>query len=314
MGMTPALFADRAAKHGLDIHDPIQYPWQDDRAVAFLNDAAVRADVERELADKRAALLAYLASAGLNGEPTKVGIVDIGWRGTIQDNLAHALPEVDWHGYYLGLNRYLNPQPERVRKSAFGPNLNEAAANADLLDFVAPIEMLCNSPNGSVSGYVVSGESVDVLRHFDPDETRVHDAHIRHFQAGVLDSIPFWASFLRTHAYSSDEIRPVALETWSEIVRHPPPFLARAYFQLNHNETFGMGRFSDKRRLMTTTDVLRALYSRRHRVALRNFLAETGWVPGLLACPDLDPIFRRTLGGLLRVVEIRDRLLRSGRR
>ncbi|ADE16649.1 Haloacid dehalogenase domain protein hydrolase [Nitrosococcus halophilus Nc 4] len=305
LGMESAAFAEQAVRHGLELQQPIRYPWQDERVKAFLDDPEVRAEMESHLNVKRAQLSAYLESAGLLDTAGRVGIVDIGWRGTIQDNLAHALPSVELRGYYLGLNHFLNIQPENVRKEAFGPNLNGDEAHGHLLDFVAPVEMLCNSPYGSVIGYEIGKDSVRVHRHVDEGENQIYEACVRHFQAGVLDSVSFWADFLRTHAYSSDELRPMALDIWSEIIQRPPPFLAQAYFQLNHNETFGTGGFSNKQRMLTSGEVLKAFISRKHREKLHQFLMENGWVSGLLVCPDVDSNFRWVLGWFLRALSIR---------
>jgi phosphoglycolate phosphatase-like HAD superfamily hydrolase len=166
-----------------------------------------------------------------------------------------------------------------------------------LLDFVAPIEMLCNSAGGSVREYRLGADRVEVVRQVDPDENAVFNACARHFQAGVLDSIPFWADFLRTHAYTATDLRPLALERWREIIDRPPAFLARAYFRLKHNETFGVGGFEDKRAMLSTRDLLLGFVSSRRRDVVNRFLARMGWIPGMLARPDIGAAFR----GVLRV-------------
>lgn len=308
LGLDPAPFAEAAGRHGIDPGAAIRYPWQDERLAAFLADPAVRPRIEDHLAQRRRDLLAYLASRGLTDQSHRVGIVDIGWRGTIQDNLAHLLPTVRMHGYYLALNRYLNPQPGNATKIAFGPDLNRSGDHAALLDFVAPVEMLCNSPNGSVTHYEAVAGGMRVHRHVDADENEIHESCSRHFQAGVLDALPFWADFLRTHAYAAAEIRPVALDIWADIIQRPPAFLAEAYFRLNHNETFGVGGFADKRQLPRTRDLLLAMVSPRHRAAVGQFLREVGWLPGLLAREDIEPAFRRTLRWLLAGLAARNRL------
>ena len=306
LDIDPSRFAEKAASYGIDIHQDITYPWQDARVCAWLADEWVTVEIDRELAGKRARLLSYLASVGLSGQDARVGIVDIGWRGTIQDNLAYVLPTVQLHGYYFGLIRYLNAQPINSTKSAFGPNLNDALSDhSQLLDFVAPIEMLCNSPHGTVQRYEGAETAVKVLRLVDPSENHVYDSFIRHFQAGVIDSVAYWSDFVRTHAFTSNEIRPVALDIWAGLIQRPPSFLAQAYFALNHNETFGVGRFSDKRRLLGMDGLLFAFLSRSHRQKLDSFLTEVGWVPGLVANPDTAPAFRWALRALMKARHIK---------
>ncbi|MBK8337383.1 MAG: HAD family hydrolase [Sterolibacteriaceae bacterium] len=297
LGMAPRELAEAAARFGLQLDDPIRYPWQDARVLAFIGDCAVRKAAESHIERRREELLAYLADAGVWPHSAHMHIVDIGWRGTIQDNLAHLLPQTQVHGYYLGLSRYLNRQPANTVKSAYGPNLNETDGDSGLLDFVAPIEMLCNSAGGSVREYRLGADRVEVVRQVDPDENAVFNACARHFQAGVLDSIPLWADFLRTHAYTATDLRPLALERWREIIDRPPAFLARAYFRLKHNETFGVGAFEDKRAMLSTRDLLLGFVSSRRRDVVNRFLARMGWIPGMLARPDIGGAFR----GVLRV-------------
>ena len=310
LGMDPERLREAAERHALELAEPITYPWLDARVIAFFQDSEVLSEVERELAAKRRMLLGYLSSVGLSGQPAKAGIVDIGWRGTIQDNLAHALPDVTWNGYYLALNRFLNEQPGNSAKDAFGPDLNRSTEHASLLDFVAPLEMLCNSPNGSVIGYTQDASGVQAVRHADPDENRIHEEYVRDFQQGVLDSVAFWADFVRTHAYTAAEIKPVALELWDGIIQRPPSFLAQAYFRLRHNETFGMGGFLDKRERLSTLQVLMALVSGKARQRLQRYLNETGWLPGLFASTEAPAGFRLSVRFILWLRDKRNRLRR----
>ncbi len=309
LAMDPAEWAEAAARHGLDLATPIQYPWQDPRIRAFLDDPEVRVRIESHLSARRDELRAYLASVGLGDDGGPIGIVDIGWRGTIQDNLAYALPQRRILGCYLGLNRFLNAQPDNVKKTAYGPNVNESDALGTLLDFVAPIEMLCNSPHGSVEGYTAVDGAIEAVRRVDADENRVHVDYVRHFQAGVLDAVPYWADFLRAHAFSSAELRSVAMETWHAIVRKPPPFLAEAFFRLNHNEVFGVGGFSDKKSRIGLGEVLHAFVSRVGRIRLQACLSESGWAPGLVRCPDVHWPLRASLRLFLLVQQIKRRLV-----
>jgi len=254
-------------------------------------------------------LRAYLASAGIDEGSGRIGIVDIGWRGTIQDNLAYALPKLEVLGCYLGLSRFLNAQPENVWKDAYGPNLNQSETLGALLDHVAPIEMLCNSPNGSVEGYESTAHGMKAIRHVDEEENRVHAEYVRHFQAGVLDSVPYWTDFLRANAYSSAELRPMAMEIWNRIVHHPTPLLTEAFFQLNHNEVFGVGGFMDKRRMIGIGDVLLAFVSKKRRVRVQGFLSGSGWTPGLVRCPDVPWHLRAVLQLLLLGHKYKQRLV-----
>ena len=298
-------------KHGLDPQEPITYPWLHDGVRAFFEDPEVAAIIDPLLHQKKARLLDYLKSRGLDGGARRVGIVDIGWRGTIQDNLAKTLPTVDFEGYYLGLNGFLNEQPKNTRKSAFGPDAREPDVSGDLLQQVALLEMLTNSSSGSVIDYRLDGDGVRVVSLKDEGEQEVHEAFIVDFQRGVLATVPEWANQVRTHGLTAAEMKVPSMAIWREMIQSPPAFLGAAYFKLNHNETFGVGGFVDKGRLMRTRDIWAAFFHRPSRLQLVQSLNEIGWLEGLLARRDLGVVFTLSLKLFVTVSGYKERLLRN---
>ncbi len=312
LDIKPASFQKKMQSYDLDLQESIRYPWLDQRVQSLFADIEFRDAIETLLQEKKCALLSYLASKDLPGNHAVVGIVDIGWRGTIQDNLAYVLPGIKLQGYYFALNRFLNTQPDNCTKSAFGPNLNTDSSPVDfLLDYVAPIEMLCNSPNGSVQSYRLTESGVRVLKLMDASENQIHEAYIRYFQQGVLDSMAYWADFSRTHAYPAAELRPSALQIWGELIQNPHPFLAKAFFELNHNEIFGTGTFADKKQLPNLSTILMSFISPQHRAMLRNFMTEVGWLPGLLANPEISTALRVTIHAHIKKSRMKAAALRK---
>jgi len=276
---------EHLTRHGIDVQEPVQYPWMDQRILDLLSDPPFCRFLTDEIGEKRRSLLKYLEQKGLSASSRSAAIVDIGWRGTIQDNLAFLLPDCQFDGYYMGLERFLNTQPSNARKAAFGPDLNrsEWANYSEFFRAVAPLEMLCNSSSGSVVGYTVK-EGISVAERLqDSAENSVTDFYIRHFQRGIVDSIPGIAESIRTHAIGAAELRPVAVKIWEKIVSTPSPAVVTAYFQLNHNEQFGPGGFDDKSARIPIWRWGRALMSPK---GMREFviqLEETGWPEGYLA-------------------------------
>jgi tetratricopeptide (TPR) repeat protein/FMN phosphatase YigB (HAD superfamily) len=281
--LDPDSFTPLLNRHHLTATEEIQYPWQDKRVRAFLADPEAQQRLAAHCLERRSLLKAYLAARGLDDSCPRAALVDIGWRGTIQDNLARVLPTVEITGFYLALHRFLNPQPENTRKRAFGPNANLATNEPiHLLEFVSPIEMLCNSNSGSVLRYSGTHSAVVAERDHNPTEDAVFEQSTRFFQAGVLATGPIFADFIRCHALGSAELRPFALELLGSLVESPPTALAQAYFGLNHNETFGLGRFENKQRHLAQADKARSLQAAGDRDAFHRFLTETTWPQGFL--------------------------------
>jgi FMN phosphatase YigB (HAD superfamily) len=272
-------------RQGIGLDVPIQYPWQDKRMIAVLEDREFRDAAEAALSARRANFLAYCNVRGLNTSVERCAVVDIGWRGTIQDNIACMLPDTHFVGLYLGLSKLLNVQPPNVTKIAFGPdlNLNDASRDRRLLEFVAPIEMLANSPSGSVQSFVAENGEVRAQRLVSADENAVYESFTERFQAGILAAAARHAVIVNEEALGSDQYREPALRVWHDLIHSPDELIARAYFSLSHNETFGVGGFVEKSIGLGLFWPLRLLLSPGYRKTFRQRLSRIGWTSGYVA-------------------------------
>ncbi len=231
------------ARHGLDPSERIRRPWSDPRVKALLDDPVFQRLLEQRRDRRRADAIDFFRSRGIRDSGKPRVIVDIGWRGTIQDNLAYLFPSTPFHAVYFGLQPLLNEQPPNVTKVAFGPDANrDDPAIAALLRFVAPLEMVCNTGGGSVRIYARGADgAVAAVTQDHPDESAVHERYTRFVQAGALAAAPVVAAWCGRHAVWSDELRPACLERLRELVNTPPRALAKAFFSLAHDEMFGEG-------------------------------------------------------------------------
>lgn len=244
LGLEAPVVAGWCERHGLPFEQAIHQPWEDPRVLQLLADPLVETALRELCAGKRAALLGYLRAAAVP-PAGRIGLVDIGWRGSIQDNLALVTPNLRWCGYYLGLQKYLGRPAPDAKKLAFGPDLNREDAWAGCFRNLPLTEMLCGSPGGSVSGYAPdAGGVMRALRLADAQEDAAHRAVVRHVQDGILEALAVWAGHIHDQAVHSEELRPLALKRWSSLVRSPPPVLAEAFRGFKHNELFGRGRFA----------------------------------------------------------------------
>ena len=231
-------------RHDIDWEMPILHPWQDARVAALLQDVDVRQALAKLVQEKKSLLLDYLGQQGVSASGQRIGVVDIGWRGTIQDNIATVMPDAHFCGYYLGLQKFLNPQPDNVSKTAFGPDLNLASENSRHFRNLPLIEMLCNSAEGSVTAYERGADGVvQSKRLSDESENAVFFDTVSHIQAGILHGIKIWAERISVHALSSGELQELGLGAWSSLVNRPPAIVSAALARLKHNELFGRGVF-----------------------------------------------------------------------
>ncbi|MFM0221515.1 hypothetical protein [Paraburkholderia dipogonis] len=305
MGMDPEPFSETCAKYQLSLTDEIRHPWKDERIIRLFADPDFSSRIEERIRADRALLLAYLASQGLGDEARVVGVVDIGWRGTIQDNLAWLLPAVQFRGHYLGLQRYLNEQPSNVSKRAFGPNANEASGDPSLLDAVAPIEMLFSSSAGSVSGYRACPDSGDItVIRADADFAHaLSKEFVEGFQAGFLRGTRAWARYVEMCAITADELRTPARKIWANVLANPLDDFVAAYSALNQNDVFGAGQFVDKSVVPGIRKLFKGLVSPRARREVVMYIRQNQWAAGIQARRDLRLVHRTMLMLVMRLAQ-----------
>jgi hypothetical protein len=231
LGMEPARFRSRLEAHGLDPDVKLWAPWEEPAFVAFLEHRSVEEELGRSLAAQRKAAQEFLDDAF---GPDEVSVVaDIGWRGTIQDNLARLFAEREFRGLYLGLLEFLNPQPGNSSKAAIGPDANTGHDVSWLEDHVAVLERLLTPPIASTVGYG-AGKGV-VLRTPNEQTSSVLAA----FQDGILaGAVGVAEIYVKLGAEVSD-LKTCVIEDMRRVILQPSGGVADAFFSSAHSDDFG---------------------------------------------------------------------------
>ena len=235
-----SIFCER---YKIDIHALVKYPWKDSRFINLFKDHEFRKIICENILSSRSLLDSYLFEHGFHSSLRRVGLVDIGWRGTIQDNLSVLRPNTRISGMYLGLFKFLNDQFVNNSKVAYISNGNNSDENQDLLKDLSMFEMVCNSPNGSTIGYKRSEGRFLAIRDVDKQENQAFFDFTKDFQLGVLEAAKIWCNYIEKYAISSSSLKSLAVETWRSILLDPPSNIIQAREGLHHNETFGVGAF-----------------------------------------------------------------------
>lgn len=271
-------------RYQLPIDTVVHWPWRDRRMQALFADTGFTAQLQALLDEKRQSLMRYFAACEVPGnDKDPVLVVDIGWRGSIQNNLALLWPERQWLGLYLGMMLPVCPDPANCEKRAWLVDLRcqDNARERQRLSFVAPLEMLCNSDSGSVTGYI---QGQPQYQHIAAEDA-VHAQFVRSFQQGVLEGVQSLAALAADEGLLLEDLAQRAAVLWDEIVLDGHPLLQQAFFQLEHNESFGLGRSLRFRDELNTALILRAFVSRAAFEQLREAAQKTPWKAALARNP-----------------------------
>jgi hypothetical protein len=233
LGLDVAGFAEPLRRAGLH-PDAVVHGIADDlRVRQFLDRPEVSSTILAALADQRAALRRYLGDRGFDAERNVVA--DVGWRGTIQDNLCHLLDATDVHGVYLGLFPFFNPQPANATKRAvvFDGNRGER------FEHVSPpaaVEAPLTPTVPTVIGYApVDGRIEPVVQH----EHGRADELVGAFQDGLRLGSPTAARRYASWGATSDLLRGGLQESLRRYYSEPAAGVADIWFFSAHDDTFG---------------------------------------------------------------------------
>jgi FMN phosphatase YigB (HAD superfamily) len=233
IGVDPDDFADDAAAAGLQLDEILVDARRDSRVERLLADREVEARIEAHVHRARDLLRRYVLSR-TTIDRTFI-MADIGWRGTIQDNLVRALGIRQSVGVYLGLFPYLNAQPPGTRKIgvAFDANRGEDYLFADP---PGVLERPWTPDQPSTVGF----EEVDgvVVPLHDKESGHVSSG-IDAFQRGTLSAARGVAEWMVGFGFTANVLHDQAGRWARTLWESPPEGLADIWFASDHDDSFG---------------------------------------------------------------------------
>lgn len=251
LGLDGDLVRDVCATHGLDPQKQfddalLQHP----RLLSVVNDRRLISAARAVGAQHHRLLIDYLTQEGFFGH-RRVGLVDIGWGGTIQDQLFDALqhderaPEL--FGYYFGGNRSMferrtpanrmSPMISSVFSHTGGMYLGNSATFAG----IGLLEEAARAPHGTCTGYRRDGAAVEPL--LKPDAERVAEAagepHLAVLQAAVVDYARAYFDGVDFLGVSTTATTALAHHALARMVYFPTGDELTIWKQLTHTNDIG---------------------------------------------------------------------------
>ncbi|MCB0358538.1 MAG: HAD hydrolase-like protein [Bdellovibrionales bacterium] len=195
---------------------------------------------------QRSAFRSYLGTFGVDFEADGFVFVDIGWKGTIQDNLRRFFDDsVQLTGYYLGLAHAINITPSNRKEgllfSVF-PWLSEYyfvyAENPALF------EVLLGAPHGSAHSYAELDGVAIAQTDENAAENRLYEQVIRPLQQGYLETFRKLCRVLLETHFDTADFEELFAKRHARIV-YFPSVKELAFFQnVQHFENFGLFEFT----------------------------------------------------------------------
>lgn len=249
-------------------------------AERLLGDPATAERLDARRQEQRALLLHYLDQNGVLAQ-SRIAAADVGWRGTIEDNLARLLPEHRLDGYYLALFPAFSPAPSNAGKTGFVLDAQSPYALTRRLRFVAPLEFICS--DRALSAVAYARNLCEVTPVYDMLQVVPADSPaFRCLQDGVSEGVVSMGTLGRPDAGEASMLL-------LDLIERPPAALAALYFQAWRDDRYGAGTLHRDAPRIDLRQVLAALVSRKARRSLGLAMADSGW-PWALLVRDLNPL------------------------
>lgn len=282
LGVDSKDYDDLIKKYSLESNEAISNFTEDSRVKKLFSDSSFINKMTENKLSFLIELEDYLVSSGIT-KCKSIGVVDIGWRGSIQDNLSKILPSSIFHGFYFALEKYKVPQGPNNSKKSWGVDANYSDHHNDIFRSVSVLEILFNSDFPSVQNYRNSNPV------FSSEGAGCDNGTIA-FQKGLLDG-------LNEYCYSSDSSNCYGFDSWSyALIKTPPDSLVELFFDTKHDETYGLGRIVSKSYVITAHDILISFFSKKKRKIFVDNVVGVNWFHGYIRRSDIS-FFRKVLGG-----------------
>lgn len=290
-------FSDILSELGLNLSDVVERPEENEALKALIRSPLFIEAAKANITQQRELLNEYLDDKGVSSGDT-VGLVDIGWRGTIQDNIARIRPGTSFHGMYLGLRKMLNPQAPNVSKSAYAADERVDADTGTLFEAFAVLEMLCTSNLGSAEKYFRAEGKVTACRNISVEENASYDEFTSHFQDGVALAASVWAPYIERYVVSAAELKGSAVHIWKKLSMSPDANLAKIFIHTPQNDIFGFGDIFQRSLAPSLTTIFLSPFSGTARRQVIEYVRRVQWTSGVKQLNGIGLLHKAVLIGL----------------
>lgn len=197
---------------------------------------------ERLRTEQRELFCDYVASFGVDVARDGLALVDVGWKGTIQDHIHRVYQgNVTVDGYYLGL---IAPGAASAMNRKEGVLFTLLPAHSPFFavynDNRPLFEILLGASHGSADRYVKTADGVTAATTELAQERQIFTEIIEPIQLTLLAVFEDLLSVLsRTHL-TSDALEQLVAENHARLTFQPTPDEMAFFTRLHHYESFGV--------------------------------------------------------------------------
>lgn len=188
----------------------------------------------------------YLKSFGVDFEKDGMCLVDVGWKGTIQDNILMFFGEkVKILGLYLGLVAPGKVHPNNLKEGLLFTNIPFPQKNFYIYDENKSVfEVMLGASHGSADHYVKTERGISVATSEKKEEKELFENVISPMQKAIFDRIEKIDDVLVNHCFDKEELERFTAKVHATLVFLPQKAQIELFYKIYHYENFGVFEFT----------------------------------------------------------------------
>jgi SAM-dependent methyltransferase len=212
----------------------------------LISDVTFITTYEAERLERKRAFESYLSSLLPGGIPTKLYVVDVGWKGSIQDNIqrwkqSFSPDYPDVIGYYLGLVASGGASNQNKKKGLLFSCLEGKSNGFSIFaENRALFEILLHADHGSAYQYKFDANGVAVVLLDTYDEREMIEKNVLPISNGVLHCFTKMLAVAAVNNPSDIDLLKITLQLHQRMVFKPTHAEISWIRQVRHVENFGV--------------------------------------------------------------------------
>ncbi|MGO9121289.1 MAG: HAD-IA family hydrolase [Desulfomonilaceae bacterium] len=201
-----------------------------------------RALYEKKRLEQRRNFCAYLNLQGVDLKKGELHLVDVGWKGTIQDNIFRALAGFKTiRGYYLGLIAEENDEPNNTKTGVLFSRWPKMSRYYRVFSENRTLfEIVLGADHPSVDKYEVVRELPEAVYFRDPEEIEWYHHVIEPIQKSIETSFRTICDTMSQSHFLPDDFDDLVAKKHARLVFFPTREELNFFRSLHHKENFGV--------------------------------------------------------------------------
>lgn len=204
---------------------------------------------EKKRLEQKKLIKKYIIQKSIFKNPKEIMLVDVGWKGTIQDHLFKIFDgKIKISGKYIGLNVYNNSQVDYILNSKEGIVFSNNPESKFYLQFnkmSSLFEIILSAPHGSAVRYFLTNKGVpEVKCEKILEEVRQYADETKEIQEELFICLKEMIEFWKYNHRFLESFFPLMTKFFVRIVYLPTKKELRYYKHIKHFENFALFNYS----------------------------------------------------------------------